>query len=114
QEHGDIETSIRILEEIEATCRVNGNERALADVLTNLGWVRSGLGDNDVARIMSNEAMEIHERLGNKRGIATAVQNLGMIEGTTSNFVEGCRLLERNLQLRRELGDRRGIAYALD
>jgi tetratricopeptide (TPR) repeat protein len=105
------------LESFEAAAEVYGlmdNRRGRALVQSNAAWLWYGLiGDQDRARSLIQEAMEIYEEIGDSRGTAQCLALLGSILGREGRADEAIAFFERCLSLTRDAADAWLTAQAL-
>ena len=101
------------LEEALLLFRQAGDQRGVASVLGNLGWVACELTDLEAAETLSTEALELNRELGEKRGCALALNNLGWVATYRSEYHGAVAYQEESLALRQEIGDSRGVAFTL-
>jgi non-specific serine/threonine protein kinase len=71
-------------------------------------------GDLQVARELTEQAMQLAIELGEERNMAGRLQDLAILAWATGETQQAARLQHDSLALLVRLGDRRGIATALD
>jgi tetratricopeptide (TPR) repeat protein len=93
--------------------RNQGDMRAVAKILSNLGYVAFTLGEYDTARSYLRRLMQMEEAL-HDRGIAlTTALNLGLLELREGRFKMARKPLTRAYHLAGEAGDRVSEGSAL-
>ena len=95
-----------LLEEALATCREDGDQLGEGWCLHFQG--HSVVTDDDVARALMTEALEIFEKLGDEWAIAWSLRYLGWV---AEDFEAGTELQQRSNRMFVELGDRWDVAY---
>ncbi len=90
-----------------------GDERGMANVLTNLGRLTVRSGEFDEATRLIEEALVIQRRLDNGKGIAVALDSLSRAAMTRGAYDEAQAYAEECLAIYRRLGDRLGEADTL-
>jgi tetratricopeptide (TPR) repeat protein/transcriptional regulator with XRE-family HTH domain len=93
--------------------RYLGDQRGLADALTNLGVVRERTGDYLGTARDLEEALSIYRDLGDRRGQANVLSDLGNTRYMTGDYPGAARDLEQALGIHRDIGDRRDQSYTL-
>ena len=111
QEAGDIDTAIRLLNEVIAACRERGDTGGLATALSHLGFTYIEMGNGAKAWLLCEEALSLQRELGDLRGEAVALQNLGVLGTLEGSFVEAEAFLLQGRELRRRHGEQRGHAF---
>ncbi|MBI4168804.1 MAG: CHAT domain-containing protein [Acidobacteria bacterium] len=97
------DTALRIVERL-------GDRRAVADLLSNLGNLEQGQGNDDAALADYRRALGEREALGDRKGLATALHNIAQILRRRGDDAGALESLERSLRINRDLGDRAGEA----
>jgi predicted ATPase len=110
---GDYAAARSFYEESLTLSRANGDERAAAGTLNDLGWVAWRQGDYRAARALSDEALALHRRLGDARGAANALNNLGWVAHHQGDYHGAAALHRQVLALREQAGDTRGVGFTL-
>jgi tetratricopeptide (TPR) repeat protein/transcriptional regulator with XRE-family HTH domain len=91
----------------------NGDRRAQADAVWELGRVRYMTGDTEEAVALIEQALADYTDLGDRQGAANASRELGRLRYLHGRPTEALVLLHRALSVYEELGDRRGEANTL-
>lgn len=91
-----------------------GDQRGIANALTNLGLAADEQGDHARARMMLEQALAIWRELDNQAGIASLLGNLGLVVKEQGDYAAAQVMQEESLALRRELKDDWGMAIARD
>ncbi|GAA2015330.1 hypothetical protein GCM10009839_08230 [Catenulispora yoronensis] len=89
-----------------------GRPGAHATALTDLGRVRSLVGDNQGADDVLSLALDICRTVGSRSGEAHVLTDLGRVRFQTGDFPEACDSLSRALEIYREIGQSTGEAQA--
>lgn len=90
-----------------------GDERGVAESLTNLSYLHKARGDLDRAEAVLSEALDLFRSAGNLQGISWALTSLANTRQRRGDL-EGSRVRdEEALAIRRTLGDRNGIGDSL-
>jgi hypothetical protein len=82
--------------------------------LDTLGGLALRGGDDERARAIYVEALELSQRLGHVGSIAAALRNLGWIACRQGEEEKAVSLLQEGLRLERKLGARQGIVECLE
>jgi len=90
-----------------------GDRLGQAGALTDLGDVRSMIGDYPAAAHALEEALGIFRDLGDRLGQANALNGLGDVWRLTGDYPAAALALEQALGIYRDLGDRLGQANTL-
>ena len=98
----------RLRECLEIELR-NGNVRAIAVALYNLGKTARSLKLDDEAFSLLDQARQMFESEGNLRDAAFALNTLALLALTRDDLVTALRDAERSLEIRQEVGDKKGV-----
>jgi predicted ATPase/transcriptional regulator with XRE-family HTH domain/Tfp pilus assembly protein PilF len=71
-------------------------------------------GENEAARPLYEQALELKYKLGDMYGYSTTLNGLGLLARTEGNYHSARRIHEESLKLKREMGDKYGCATALN
>lgn len=91
-----------------------GDQRGIANSLTNLGNTAREQGNYAEARTFHEEGLSIYRALGPRWNEAIALGNLGIDVYDQGDYEYATTLYEQGLAIFRELGDRRSIALSLN
>jgi tetratricopeptide (TPR) repeat protein len=83
--------------------RQNGDQQAIAESLSNIGFANYYSGSYDNAMKYFDQALQIHEGLGDKRILATSLNNMASAYERLGRYDKALQCHERSLQLRRQL-----------
>jgi predicted ATPase/DNA-binding SARP family transcriptional activator len=95
-----------LLEEALATCGEHGDQLGEGWCLHFQG--HAVINDDDAARRLLTEALEIFEKLGDEWAIAWSLRYLGWV---AADFATGVELQQRSNRMFAEMGDRWNVAY---
>ncbi len=90
-----------------------GDFSGQARALTDLGDIKTMIGDYPEAVRDLQEALGIYRDLGDRPGQAGALTDLGSIRSLTGDYPEATRHLQEALGISRDIGDQRGQAFVL-
>jgi predicted ATPase len=93
--------------------RATGEQRLVANALSNLGAIVLAGGDTDRAGPLLDDAVATARAAGDQRILALAVNNRGDYALTTGDFETARPMFEESLELLRARGDTANIARAL-
>ena len=93
--------------------RQTGDQRAVGQLLANLGNAELSAGDLDAARRHLAESLDIARALNNRYGIPFAASNLGLAEYLCNSLGAAEALFAETLDVAMRTGVKRHIAYAL-
>jgi predicted ATPase/DNA-binding SARP family transcriptional activator len=110
---GDYATATSIAEEALEVARHTGEQRLVANALSNLGAIVLAGGDVDRAGPLLEDAVGTAREAGDERILALAVNNLGDYSLTRGAFERAGPLFEESLTLLRARGDTANVARAL-
>ena len=110
---GEYATAAALAEEGLAVARQTGEQRLVANALSNLGAIVLAGGDVDRAGPLLDEAVAVAREAGDQRILALAVNNLGDYSLTRGSFDLARPLFEESLVLLRARGDTANMARAL-
>ncbi|MEJ7585034.1 MAG: tetratricopeptide repeat protein, partial [Acidimicrobiales bacterium] len=113
QKEGDMDQSIRTLEQAAAMFAEQGDEQGRAEALRMQGMAELFRGSIDAARVAVGSALDAFRRVGSRRGEAWALQNLAWIAFTTGQTDEAEERLEQSVTTFSEIGDVGGKGWAL-
>jgi predicted ATPase len=85
--------------------------RAMA--LVQSGSLASSMGDYELAKSLTSQALPIFMEQKDRRGIGLALLNLGILGYLEEEFERGARLLGKSQALFREIGDEQSLVEAL-
>jgi predicted ATPase/transcriptional regulator with XRE-family HTH domain/Tfp pilus assembly protein PilF len=71
-------------------------------------------GDNESARPLYEQALELKYRLGDMFGYSTTLNGLGLVARTEGDYAEARKIHGESLKLKREAGDKIGSATSLN
>ena len=110
-EAGDMETALRLFDEVICACRDRCDTCGLATALSHLGYTYIQLGEPEKARPLCEEALRLQRQVGDLRGEAVALQNLGVLGTLEGRFAEAEALLLEGREKRRQHGEQRGFSF---
>jgi predicted ATPase/uncharacterized protein HemY len=110
---GDYKRARAHFEASLALYREVDNQRGVASVLNNLGWVDFFEGDTRKAASFFEESLTICRAIDAKNGIASSLHSLGRIKAREGDYTTARALHEESLALYRQVGSEGGIAGAL-
>ena len=110
---GDLNTALKIYNNIRYKCEEWGDKNGFAGILHSLGMIHQDQGNYEEAVKLYNQSLKIAEELGNKSGIAHTLHNLGTIHQRQGNYEEAVKLYNQSLKIKEELGDKNGFAITL-
>jgi len=110
---GDLNTALKIYNNIRYKCEEWGDKNGFAGILHSLGMIHQDQGNYEEAVKLYNQSLKIAEELGNKSGIAHTLHNLGTIHQDQGNYEEAVKLYNQSLKIAEELGNKSGIASTL-
>jgi len=94
-------------------CRMRGDARGIANMLSNLGIVAAAQDDQRTAHSYYTESLQHHRTSQNKVGIASTVANLGNLAAAQGDYKQASALFVEALAINRELKNKSGIIYIL-
>ncbi|SFT74747.1 NACHT domain-containing protein [Methanosarcina thermophila] len=110
---GDLNTALKIYNNIRYKCEEWGDKNGFAGILHSLGMIHQDQGNYEEAVKLYNQSLKIAEELGNKSGIAHTLHKLGTIHQKQGNYEEAVKLYNQSLKIAEELGNKSGIAQTL-
>jgi predicted ATPase len=110
---GDYPAATRFAEGALDAARAGGNQRLIANGLSNLGAIVLAAGDHERAGVLLEEAVALAREAGDTRVAALAINNLGDRALTLGDYEGAKPLFEESLELLRANGDTANIARAL-
>jgi non-specific serine/threonine protein kinase len=110
---GDYQAASRFAEDSLGAARETGEERLVANGLSNLGAIVLAAGDHGRARGLLDEAVERARRIDDGRILALALNNLGDHALTVGDYERAEPLFEESLSLLRARGDTANVARSL-
>jgi len=110
---GDYPASIRFAEDSLEAARETGEERLIANGLSNLGAIVLAAGEHERARELLEDAVTRARRIEDTRITALAVNNLGDHALTVGDYARAGPLFEESLAILRERGDTANVARSL-
>lgn len=110
---GEYDTAAALAEEGLAVARETGEQRLVANALSNLGAIVLAGGDVDRAGPLLEQAVSVARDAGDQRILALAVNNLGDYSLTRGDFDRARPLFEESLVLLRARSDTANVARAL-
>ena len=84
---GDLNTSLKIYNNIKYKYEERGDNRGVAVVLHAIGLIHQDQGNYEEAVKKYNQSLKIEEKLGDKSGIAVTLGQLGMIQEAKKEYV---------------------------
>jgi non-specific serine/threonine protein kinase len=108
----DLRRAQALLEESLPLMRESGNQRAVAETLSQLGLISNSLSDSIRAAALLKEALEIHRASSQPIFVAGALHELGIVARTVGDDDGARRWLEESLAIFREIEFAQGIGYA--
>jgi len=106
---GDLNTALKIYNNIRYKCEEWGDKNGFAGILHSLGMIHQDQGNYEEAVKLYNQSLKIAEELGNKSGIAHTLHNLGTIHQDQGNYEEAVKLYNQSLKIEEELGYRKTV-----
>jgi predicted ATPase/DNA-binding SARP family transcriptional activator len=110
---GDYRAGVAFSEGSLAAAREAGDQRLIANGLSNLGAITLAAGDRARARSLLEEAVELARSVDDDRVAALAINNLGDLALTEGDYSEARPLFEESLAILRRRGDAANIARSL-
>jgi predicted ATPase/DNA-binding SARP family transcriptional activator len=110
---GDYEAATSFAERALVAARQLGEQRLVANGLSNLGAIVLAAGDHERAEPLLEEAVAVAREVGDTRITALAVNNLGDLALTIGDYERAEPLFAESLELLRERGDASNVARAL-
>jgi len=110
---GDYPAAIALSERSLDAARETGQERLIANGLSNLGAIALAAGDRRRAAGLLEEAVAIARGVGDNRVLALAINNLGDLALTEGDYARAAPLFEESLALLRARGDTANVARSL-
>ena len=110
---GDLNTALKIYNNIKYKYEERGDNRGVATVLYATGRIHQDQGNYEEAIQKYNQALKTFEELGDKSGIASTMHQFGIIYQHQGNYEEAVNLYNQSLKIEEELGDKSGIAKTL-
>ena len=110
---GEYAVATTFAEEGLAVARETGEQRLVANALSNLGAIVLAGGDVERAGPLLDDAVAVARESGDERILALAVNNRGDYALTTHDFERARPLFEESLALLRARGDMANVARAL-
>jgi predicted ATPase/DNA-binding SARP family transcriptional activator len=90
-----------------------GNRLVLATLLRLQGRLCGMLGDQELAKQLLSEALEIAREQGEKKEEAFALNNLGILAMMVGEYAQAKQYYQASLAIKRELGEPNAIAITL-
>ncbi len=87
---------------------------SLADALSNMGYVYSSRGDNQMALEYYDKSLKIYEEIGDKNSIANGLSNMGYAYYGLGDNQMTLEYWHKSLRIREEMEDKNGIAFGLN
>ncbi len=103
----------KVLEQALSICRELGDQRGIANSLSNLSFAATRENDYATARKCGEEALEIRRQLNEPGAIALSVNNLSLIAIEQGDLVQARAWCNEAMAINRKLGNRYGIAMNL-
>ena len=113
QRLGDVNTALKIYNNVKYKCEEGGNKRGVAGTLHQIGMIHHDQGNYEEAVKKYNQSLKIKEELGDKSGIANSLHQIGMIHQDQGNYEEAVNKYNQSLKIEEELGNKSGIAITL-
>ena len=88
-------------------------EQLVANALYELGNIALFQGNYEQAQRLSQQSLEIHERLGDESRRAANLHQLGVIAHDQGDDAKAHQLLQQSLEIEKRLGDQSGYAASL-
>ncbi len=110
---GDYPAATALSERSLAAARETGEQRLVANALSNLGAIVLAAGDRERARGLLLEATTMARAVGDERITALAVNNLGDLALTEGDYAGARPLFEESLGILRRRGDTANVARSL-
>jgi non-specific serine/threonine protein kinase len=110
---GDYEAATRFAEQSLAAARETGEDRLVANGLSNLGAIVLAAGERDRSGKLLEEAVALARVVGDTRILALALNNKGDHALTVGDYTRAEPLFAESLALLRERGDTANIARSL-
>ena len=89
------------------------NRLLLATMLRLQARLRSMLGEQELAKQLLSEALEIARELGERKEEAFALNNLGILATTMGEYAQAQRYYQASLAIKQDLGEPNAIAITL-
>ena len=110
---GDYDAGVSLSERSLEAARETGDQRLIANGLSNLGAITLAAGDRVRAHGLLEEAVALARSVGDTRVAALAINNLGDLALTEGDYGRARPLFEESLGLLRQRGDTANIARSL-
>ncbi len=110
---GDYAAGVGFSERSLAAATETGDQRLIANGLSNLGAITLAAGDRGRARQLLEEAVALARTVDDERITALAINNLGDLALTEGEYERARPLFEESLALLRQRGDTANIARSL-
>jgi predicted ATPase/class 3 adenylate cyclase len=110
---GDYESARASYEEGLVIWQQLGNQKAIATLLSNLGFAAYCQGDDVSGDAFYRESLTIRREVGDTWGMALSLNNMGSVAIRRGDCAEANVLLKESLDLWQELGDKHHIAMVL-
>lgn len=110
---GDYPTATALAEASLAAARTTGEERLVANGLSNLGAIVLAAGDTERAHALLTAAVDLARSVGDTRILALALNNLADHALTIADYERAEPLFNESLTLLRERGDVANLARSL-
>jgi non-specific serine/threonine protein kinase len=110
---GDYSAATEFAEDSLAAARQTGEDRLVANGLSNLGAIVLAAGDQERAGQLLDEAVELARGVGDGRILALALNNLADHALTVGEYQRAEPLFAESLELLRERGDTANVARSL-
>ncbi|HET7030202.1 MAG TPA: BTAD domain-containing putative transcriptional regulator [Candidatus Limnocylindrales bacterium] len=110
---GDYPAGVGFAERSLAAATESGDQRLIANGLSNLGAITLAAGDRPRARTLLQQAVALARSIDDTRIAALAINNLGDLALTEGDYGRAQPLFEESLALLRQRGDSANIARSL-
>jgi predicted ATPase/Tfp pilus assembly protein PilF len=110
---GDYGASVRFAEDSLRAAQETGEERLIANGLSNLGAIALAAGEHERARSLLEEAVSRARRIDDTRIAALALNNLGDHALTVGDYERAEPLFNESLAILRARGDTANVARSL-
>jgi tetratricopeptide (TPR) repeat protein len=110
---GDLNTSLKIYNDILYKYEEMGNKNGISQTLYQLGMIHQDQGNYEEAVELYNHSLKINKELGNKSEVAYTLHQFGLIHQQQGNYEEAAKKYTQSLKMKEELEDKSGTAYTL-
>ena len=111
---GNLGAAQAMAEQILASGREIGDQRVVANVLSQLGIIQSQQGDVAGSIVRLRESLDVDRKLGDNNALARALNNLAGSLQLSGQLDEAAAMYEESLAIARRSGDRNGVGFALN